>query len=291
VGGLLGTLLSGNALLGLLAAGAWGVGDFSGGMSSKFAGGTVRSTLRVARITYTCSAAVLILAALLRHDVLPQGWPLAAALAAGIIVGFAGTAFYAALAQGAMGASAAASGLLAAAIPALFAIWADGTPGWRRGLGFVTAAIAIWLIAAGDAEHEERQTILLAVSAGAAFGVYFILMKYAGTSGIVWPIAITRIAAVATCTGILFFVRGEALPPVKPGIARWVLTSTTFDTAGNLLFIAATQAGRLDVASVLSSLYPAGTILLAAWHLKERPTRRQIAGMAIAALAVVLITL
>jgi len=63
------------------------------------------------------------------------------------------------------------------------------------------------------------------------------------------------------------------------------------DTTGNLLFMAATRAGRLDVASVLASLYPASTILLAAWTLHERPTRRQGIGMGVAAAAVAMITL
>jgi drug/metabolite transporter (DMT)-like permease len=58
-----------------------------------------------------------------------------------------------------------------------------------------------------------------------------------------------------------------------------------------MLFLAATRLGRLDVAAVLSSLYPAGTILLAAWLLHERPTRRQLTGMAAALAAVVMITL
>jgi len=72
---------------------------------------------------------------------------------------------------------------------------------------------------------------------------------------------------------------------------RWALTTALLDTSGNLLFIAATRAGRLDVAAVLASLYPASTILLAAWMLSERPTRRQGLGMAVAAAAVVMITL
>jgi drug/metabolite transporter (DMT)-like permease len=73
-------------------------------------------------------------------------------------------------------------------------------------------------------------------------------------------------------------------------VVAWALTAVLLDTSGNLLFIAATRAGRLDVAAVLASLYPASTILLAAWTLRERPTRRQGWGMVVAAAAVVMIT-
>jgi drug/metabolite transporter (DMT)-like permease len=62
------------------------------------------------------------------------------------------------------------------------------------------------------------------------------------------------------------------------------------DTFGNLFYLRATQLGRLDVAAVVSSLYPAGTILLAALILRERPTRRQLAGMALALGAVMLLS-
>jgi drug/metabolite transporter (DMT)-like permease len=74
-------------------------------------------------------------------------------------------------------------------------------------------------------------------------------------------------------------------------VVTWALGAVLLDTSGNLLFIAATRAGRLDVAAVLASLYPASTILLAAWTLHERPTRRQGLGMAVAVAAVVMITL
>ena len=67
------------------------------------------------------------------------------------------------------------------------------------------------------------------------------------------------------------------------------MASALLDTSGNLLFIAATRAGRLDVAAVLASLYPASTILLAALALGERPTRRQALGMFMALAAVALI--
>jgi drug/metabolite transporter (DMT)-like permease len=73
-------------------------------------------------------------------------------------------------------------------------------------------------------------------------------------------------------------------------VVVWAMGAVLLDTSGNLLFIAATRAGRLDVAAVLASLYPASTILLAAWMLRERPTRRQGLGMAVAAAAVVMIS-
>jgi len=74
-------------------------------------------------------------------------------------------------------------------------------------------------------------------------------------------------------------------------ILPWALGVALLDTGGNMLFVAATRLGRLDVAAVLASLYPAGTILLAAWQLHERPTRRQFAGMLAALAAVAMITL
>lgn len=73
--------------------------------------------------------------------------------------------------------------------------------------------------------------------------------------------------------------------------ALWALAAGALDTSGNLLFIAATRAGRLDIAAVLASLYPASTIVLAGWLLKERLTPRQVAGMVVAVVAVVMVTI
>ena len=75
------------------------------------------------------------------------------------------------------------------------------------------------------------------------------------------------------------------------GTLRWILGGATLDLLGNLSFMRATQMGRLDVAAVLASIYPAGTILLAAAVLHERTSPRQRWGMAVALVAVVLITL
>jgi uncharacterized membrane protein len=289
------SLLRGNALFALAAAVLWGGGDFSGGMGVKGAGGGVRAALRVVLLSHITSFAVLVAIARARGDAFPQGALLAWGIAAGVAGGLALTCFYLALSRGAMGASAAVSGLLAAAIPAALTLWQEGSPGALPVAGFAVAGMAIWLIAAGGAAEDAaggRETMALAMLAGVGFGFYFVALKMAGPSGVVWPMATARIGSLCVC-GLIFAILGRqgTDAPVRLGCraVAWALAAGLLDTSGNLLFLAATRAGRLDVAAVLASLYPAGTILLAALALGERPTRRQMLGMLTAAVAVVLI--
>src|SRR6185312_599980 len=317
-----------SALLGLAAAALWGGGDFSGGMGVKRAGGGIGAALRVVLMSHAASFAALLLVERVRGDAFPHGAVLAWGVAAGVAGGLSLTAFYTALSRGAMGASAAVSGLLAAAIPAGIGMAEAGSPGARAIVGFAVAAVAIWLIAAGETvhgvetaeeavhEHEvadaaqrnaalraerraaARQTMLLAVLAGAGFGVYFFALKMANPAGVVWPMATARMGSLTVC-GLMLLGRSlrrwdtaeDSGVRITWPTVRWALAAALLDTSGNLLFIAATRAGRLDVASVLASLYPASTILLAAVTLGERPTKRQAMGMLAAVAAVVMIAM
>ena len=281
----------GNALLGLVSAGLWGVGDFSGGMGVKTGGSSTGAALRVVLLSHITSFTFLAIALLVRGDPTPSGPLFAWGLAAGVAGGLSLTAFYVAISRGAMGAAAAVSGLLAAAIPAVVAMLAEGAPGWQKGIGFLIAGVAIWMIAAEPAGPGKTSaaTMWLAVAAGAGFGFYFVALKYAGGAGPVWPMACARIGSISTCSLILLALRGAGVVPITRRMLKWVFATALFDTSGNLFFVAATRAGRLDVAAVLASLYPASTILLAAWRLKERPSKRQGWGMLVAAGAVVLI--
>jgi drug/metabolite transporter (DMT)-like permease len=291
-------MLESNALFALAAAVLWGGGDFSGGMGAKHAGGTMGGALRVVLFSHALSLSVLASVAWLRGDAFPHGAPLFWGLMAGVMGGLSLTAFYVALSRGAMGASAAVSGLLAAAIPAVVSSVQEGSPGLLRVFGFVVAGAAIWLIAAGEnpeAVPASTSTIWLAVLSGAGFGVYFVALKFAAVAGLVWPMATARIASLTLCSLILGGLTLMGSPLGKGRLTRlarfWIVGAAVLDTSGNLLFMASTRAGRLDVAAVLASLYPASTILLAAWALHERPTRRQGIGMLVAAAAVVMITL
>lgn len=289
----MGGLLAGNALLALASAVLWGVGDFSGGMGVRTTGDTAGGALRVVLLSHAASLAVLAALAFYWGEPFPQGAPLVWGLVAGFTGGLALVAFYVALARGAMGGSAAISGLLAAAIPSAVSMVVDGVPGWRRGVGLLVAGGAIWLIGAGKEPAEaSRSTFWLAIGAGAGFGLYFVALKYAAPGGVVWPMATARIGSLSTCGSILLLLSDRVGPAkLSPRVLAWALAAALFDTTGNLMFLAATRAGRLDVAAVLASLYPASTILLAAAVLREWPSRRQELGMAVALVAVVLVAL
>lgn len=297
----LGASSSAEAAVALAAAFTWGAGDFSGGMAVKAAGNTLDSALRVVMLAHATSLAVLLAIVFLTHRPIPHGWPLAWGLIAGLVGGISLSAFYMALARGTMGPSAAVSGLLAAAIPALVSSFLEGAPGGLRLAGFALAALAIWAIAATDVA-DPPGTMALAVIGGLGFGVYFVALRLTNPLGIFEPLALARTGSFTTSAFLWLLVRSRSKSAsVKPSPSQaparfsrravaWAMGIALFDTGGNLLYVIATRMGRLDIAAVLASLYPAGTILLAALLLHERLTRKQLAGMALAVVAVIMIT-
>jgi len=123
--------------------------------------------------------------------------------------------------------------------------------------------------------------------AGLGFGTQLVLFKFAAGGSLLWVMTSARAAGVAAMLLVLVF-----MPPVKPWRGFWLfgILAGSLDTLGNLLYMQTTRMGRLDTAAVVSSLYPAGTILLAAIVLREWPTKRQFAGIAVALAAVALLS-
>ena len=286
-----------NVLLGLMAAALWGGGDFFGSVAVKRAGGGVRSALTTVVIGHSISLPLLCLLATFAGEPFPTHRGVVWALVGGAVSGVSLVAFYMALASGHMGSAAAVSGLLCAAVPAVFSGLVEGAPGVTKLLGFLVAAGAIWMIAGSSKPNEtaSRRALVLSVAGGIGFGIYFVALRQAGSAGILWPTAAARIGSDGVCAAILLLLLlrgGSALPAA--GRARtllWVIGGCLLDTGGNLSFLASARLGRLDVAAVLAAIYPAGTILLAAAILREKTTARQRWGMALALPAVVLITL
>ena len=288
-----------NAVFGLLAAALWGGGDFAGSAAVKRMGSTVRGALLVVLVGHVLSLITVTLLAVLHGESFVGGAPLWWGIAGGAISSVSLVAFYIALSTGHMGSAAAVSGLLCAAVPAVASGFMEGAPGVTRLLGFMLAGAAIWLIAsASDADHTaSRRAMVLSTLGGIGFGIYFTALKFASAAGVLWGMAAARTGSAGTAAVVLvllalfrFREAGEIAP--RRGLTlAWIVGGAALDTGGNLSFLAATRAGRLDVAAVLSSLYPAGTILLAAWLLHETTSRQQKVGMLLALPAVVLITL
>lgn len=218
-----------------------------------------------------------------RHD-------LTFAIVGGFLGSVALAVFYRALAMGAMGLTAALTGLLTALIPVLFSFFAEGLPRPLTAAGLLGGLIAIWLIthtSQSGGPAVSRLALMLGALAGTGFGIQLIFFKMASGGGILWTMTSARAAgSLAIVLAIL------AKPPARPwhGFWRLGIAAGMLDTLGNLFYIRMAQIGRLDSAAVICSLYPAGTILLAALILKELPTKRQLAGMAMALGAVALLS-
>lgn len=274
-----------SAGLGLLAAATWGGSDFVGGLGSRRA-----PAMLVVASGHVFSFLLLVCVCLGAHLIPPGRHDLMLAAIAGFEGSLALAIFYHALAMSAMGLTAALTGLLTALVPVLFSFFLDGLPGPMTAAGLLAGLGAIWLIThtpSRGGPGTPPTALLLGALAGTGFGIQLILFKMASGGGLMWTMTAAR-AAGSLAMLLVILVR----PPKRPWKGFWQLgvLAGMLDTMGNLFYIRATQLGRLDIAAVVCSLYPAGTILLAALVLRELPTRRQLAGMALALGAVMLLS-
>lgn len=274
-----------SAGLALLSAASWGGSDFVGGLAARR-----WPALLITASGQAVSLLVLIGLCVATHLAVPGGHALMLAAVAGFEASLALTLFYRALSMGAMGLTAALTGLTTALVPVVFSIFRYGLPGPVTAVGLAGGCAAIWLITHQPAASKgaPARALLLGALAGMFFGIQLILFKLAEPASMLWVLTMARAAGVTALLLVILLSR----PRVSgrgfwgPGIASGLL-----DTVGTLWYLAAAQFGRLDTAAVICSLYPAGTIVLAAVTLRERPTRRQMAGMALALGAVALLSM
>ncbi len=198
-------------------------------------------------------------------------------------------ALYRALAIGRMGVVAPVAAVVTGFLPVLVGIRTEGMPDTLQLCGFALALLSIWLVARPSEQIDSHRGVGLAALAGIAFGLFLIAGKQAGHGGVFWPLVSARVVST-TVMVIVVAVMPRDPQPLRPVLWPMIL-SGLLDSAGNALFIAATRHGRLDVAAVLSSLYPASTVVLARVLLKERIARLQAVGIACAIVAVALVSL
>ncbi|MGE5248766.1 MAG: EamA family transporter [Bacteroidota bacterium] len=272
---------------GLLSAIGWGAADFTGGLASRKS-----APYQVLFLAELAGLVPLFIAALVMREPLPalRTWAWGAAASAVGTVGL--LLLYRALAGGHMTIAAPVSALLAAVVPVVVGALTQGLPAPLTLLGFFLALASIWIISQ-NGERSDRHLTLhnlqLPFIAGLFFGFYFVMIHQATREAFFWPLVSARLAGTLIMAGYALARRGPVMP--KPEVWPVAILGGVLDVSGNFFYVLASQTGRLDVAAVLGSLYPASTVLLAWIVLKERISRLQAGGIALALAAITLLTL
>jgi drug/metabolite transporter (DMT)-like permease len=267
-----------SAAYGLAAVAAWGTSDFLGGYATRRANAFLFTT--VVNLGGLLLVGTL---ATTSHATLLSGRSTAWVLAAGASGGAALAVFYKALSSGRMGLTAPVAAVLGAAIPTLFSMFTEGLPGKIPLLGFAFAATGLWLITRTE-DDGRPEGIGLAVLAGAGFAGFYLCVHQAGEGSAFWIATFTRTGGLII-TALIVLLQWNFRDITAAGVG-WGIVTGCIDSMGTMLFVRASQTGRLDEAVVISSLYPAVTVLLARMVLKEHFTRWRFVGL-VAALAAV----
>jgi len=265
----------------------WGASDFSGGVASRRANAFVLTAF-----SHLCAFGLMTAVAAGLGGPFPNHSSIAWALLAGALGGFSLAIFYGALAAGQMGLTAPIAALMGAAIPTMVDIALQGAPSRWSIAGFGLAIFAIWLITRPEPQGENDSTghptgVATAALAGVGFAGFYLCIHQASGS----PATIAAISRIGsfTATAIAVAVMRPSLAMDRRSAGLGMIAGF-FDVTASALFIYANQHGRLDEAVVITSLYPAVTVLLARLFLKEHFSRWKFIGLLAALAAVPLIS-
>jgi drug/metabolite transporter (DMT)-like permease len=266
----------------LTAMGVWGASDFIGGVGARRA-----NAFLFTAIAHLSGMVLMVILALFTQAPVPELGSMMWALTAGGVGGVSLALFYRALASGKMGLTAPVAAVIGAGIPALVAAFTQGFPGYRHAAGFVLAGIGVWLISRTEGDAGRPVGLGLAVLAGIGFAAFYLCINQAGSGSALWLAAVSRSGAFLVTA--IFVLLGSHLRAVPAPVLGLAVLAGCLDITGSTVFIRAAQSGRLDQAVVLSSLYPAVTVLLARFFLHEHFSRARTLGMLAAIAAVPMI--
>ncbi|MBK7454694.1 MAG: EamA family transporter [Anaerolineales bacterium] len=277
-------------LFGLGAALGWGAGDFTGGLASRKTG-----AYRAVFYSEAIGIIFLLIVVKISGESLPNQRVWLLSMLAGALGTVGLMMLYHAMTLGLMSIATPVSALLAASLPVFVGIFKEGIPQLLTVIGFGFALFAVWMISQGENGVTNilahLSDLKLPLLAGIGFGSYFVLMHEATSTGAtVWPMVASRSGGTILITAYMLITRASW--KVEDTSAWPMITiNGILDISGNIFFILAGQSGRMDVAAVLSSLFPGATVMLAWIFLKERLTRNQWIGIASALVAIVLMTI
>lgn len=272
--------------LGLLAAILYGLGDFAGAYASRHV-----DVVTVLMYSYPVGALLMI-------AMLPLfGGELSTHVAVfGVAGGFVGaigvTTMYALMARAPMNIISPVTAVLAAAVPVVVGVAIGERPHAYAWAGMLIGLVAIVLVSRTGEDHPHGpmapSVIALALLAGLGFGWYFVFLAKAGSGSGMWPLVISRIASPLIILPIA--IARRSFRRLDSRLLPIVILAGVCDASANMFFLLATHTGLLSVASVLTSLYPAVTVILAITLLREHTSPTQRAGLALAGAAIVLLT-
>lgn len=267
---------------GLASAVSWGAGDFGGGWTGRRA-----SVFAIAIVVDLVGAAVMLPVALATHESFPGSTTLVLAAIAGIcaVAGIVG--LYQGLAVGRMGVVAPVTGLLAATLPVVVGFAGLGLPGPSVLVGIAAAFVAVILVSRGSDATGRPSGIRYAIVAGVGLGLFNVAVAAFPEHLVAWPLVVIKLASLVAISIVAVTTRRSWRIPT--GLLPAATAVAILDLAGNGFYVLATQAGRIDVAATLSSLYPVTTVILAVALLRERVSRTHLVGIVLAALAIALI--
>ena len=233
---------------------------------------------------------VALVIAIARREPVPAGPDLAWSIGAGVcgVVGM--TSLYRGLAVGRMGVVAPTAGVLGAVVPVLVGFAIQGLPAAITVAGIVVALLAVVLVTRAPGHQANRRSgVEFAVLAGTAIGGFNICIGHLSGAGQFGPLVVLRLVQLVILVGLIVLWR----QPWRFGRADFPKLAAigVLDMTGNVAFITAAQVGALAVATILASLYPVVTVLLALTLLHERLTRSHLAGIALTVAAIAMITL
>lgn len=273
----------GGILFGLASALSFGAGDFAGGVASRRASG-----LAVAAVAQAVGCLLIVSLMVAIRPAVPDARWLAIGFGAGLSGAIGVAALYVAMAGGAMGLVASVSGAGAVTVPLLVGVFLLDNPiRPLQAVGVACAAAAV--LAAGGASRgtASRRALGLALLAALGFGFWYVLLDRAAIGSAPWALLTSRLAG-STSLIIVGAARGS-LASVRRSW-RLALLSGAADISGNALFVAARAALPVGLAAALSGIYPLFTMLAARLFLREHLPRLGLAGVALALVAIVLIS-
>jgi drug/metabolite transporter (DMT)-like permease len=270
------------AALALAAAVSWGIGDFLGGLKSR----TLRP-IAVLIVAQPIGGALLGIWVAIRGEGPPGTNVFWASLAA--IFGTIGLiAFYRGMAAGALSIVAPIAGA-GAAIPVVWGLARGDNPSAYQELGFAAALVGVVLASFERRPEAARLAggVGWAAIAMVAFGAYYVPMHTASQGDFLWAAFVFRLTSTSLVATAWLALRP---PSARRADLPTLAAIGVLDTGGNVFFAAASENGVVSVVSILASLYPVVTVLLARAVLHERVHRSQELGIALALTGIVLIS-